>query len=458
MVIDKHVLEFGKVHNKAVVVLEAMAGGNGPYGQSIKLLDSATTRDAFPKEYVSREVVQVRELATKLEQAGEEDAPGIKEALEVARDSVLKKHDPFTLLAKARAIAMNIEDDVQRLSRIHQINSLENVAHLLVGELYAFSEAPEHQAPNPTYHASLRAVTGFDSMEMKTRSELDLLREDVKDILTALDYTEGTFAERVAAMRLQHAFVPEEEYAGRFESIGHGLVDHIKELDLSFPEQARMVFKRPDIVTPGVQGECWYGRDGDFTGQAFVVPKESNSAELLNIVTHEIGGHFRLSVLWDQYTRETGDHYGRLHTISSNMGVIQEGIAEHGLLFYPNFVKGYVADPKVLEAEFALYRLNRALLGYQIARHFSKGPVDEQVVIDECTKYGMLETSAKTRAGALQHTGGHRLFFQNHVGPCYDVGLHVVQGNLRGHSQDKVWQAVRQPISIAIMHRALHDL
>lgn len=443
--VDQALCEFGRLHNDLVVVLEALAGGNGPYSNSRVILDCVTTPANLPERYYDQPVVRVRDLATQLETAPADDVASVQEELLAARKAVWTNYGILDLLNRARMRARVINDDVRRISRAHQINSFEVGATYLAAKL-------GFPVQEPTYEECLREITGLpNALSFIPKQEaLDAMRMDIESDLAKLWASKGTFREKIAAFRAQQEAVPPDQYRRRYAELAQMFIDYVKEQDPSIPRHADVKVVSPDAAHPGMVGSFDYGRGGDFQAETFAVPMGDMTLPLLlTVVGHEIGGHFRLGVLWDLYSRETGDPYGQVHTMHTNMTVINEGVAEQGIIFYDDLARKLV-DPVAVAVETKLYILNRATINYQIARKFSDAPMTRQEVIDHCLAHGIQRGYAEIRANGMFNPA-REFFLKAYAGAAYHPGMTVVRQFAEKHGKDRVLTAVREPISIATL-------
>ena len=301
------------------------------------------------------------------------------------------------------------------------------------------------------------AITGFSYPLIPTKAYLNDFRASIDRKLSDLGFGGSSFAERVAAFRASHERVPPEQYSARYGELARLFIDHIKATDASFPREANVKIVPPDAAQPGVGGSFDYGRGGEFQAETFGVPMADTTLPLLAItVGHEIGGHFRLCVLWDMYARENGDPYAEIQTMSSNMTVINEGVAEQGIIFYEDLVRTFM-DPQVVALEAQLYRLNRATLGYQAARKFSDTPMSNDEQIDHCIAFGLLRGTAehRTKGFFVPRADFH---LPTYGGAAYHPGMSVVWEMAERYGKEKILAAVREPISLATLEMKLQRM
>ncbi len=447
---DPALVEFGHRHKDLVVLLEALAGGDGPYGDSRVIFDCVTTPAKLPQEYLSIPVTRVRVLARALAKAPPYEKAVIQEGLEAARRIVWETYALPNLLADARRSAQRIEDNVRRISRVHQIDSLEADAMILASQL-------GFPVRRPSYGETIMAITGFSYPLIPTEAYLNDFRASIDRKLSDLGFGGNSFAERVAAFRTSHERVPPEQYPARYGELARLFIDYIKASDASFPREANVKIVPPDAAQPGTGGSFDYGRGGEFQAETFGVPMADMTLPLLAItVGHEIGGHFRLCVMWDVYARETGDSYAEIQTMHSNMTVINEGVAEQGIIFYEDLVRTFM-DPQVVALEAQLYRLNRATLGYQAARKFSDTPMSREEQLDHCIAFGLLRGSAEHRTkGFFSPRADFHL--PTYSGAAYHPGMSVVWDMAGRFGKERILEAVREPISLATLEMKLQAM
>lgn len=448
---EKAVVEFGHRHNELIGLLEAFAGGNGPYGDTKVFFDAATTPNALPDSYQQPKVRRVRDLVHELERETDGNTAGeIDQELKDLRLEIFTATDVPALLVEARTAARNITDDVQRLSRVQQIDGLEAAAALLRAQLSPSSV-------KPTYNAMLTAITGFPQAEIPSQHDLLQLRDSLDQRLLCLGFEQGDFVARMAAFRNQQQHISPADFVGAYDRVAQEFIASIKDTVPGFPATAAV--KIVDLHdSPGVAGSFDYGRGGEFQGTSSVrVLSESCWTYLLTVVGHEIGGHFRLSVQWDLYSRETGDPYGSVQTTCSNMTVVNEGVAEQGALFYHDLVTRHV-PAEVMAVETEAYYLNRVLLAYQTARQCSDTPLSEKKLVEQCVQYGLARAVAENRARGLTAEGDAReVHAMTYIGPAYFPGMKTVQDMIGRFGKAAILEVVRAPLSIAVLGQALES-
>lgn len=452
-------VRFGHAHNDLVALLEGLAGGNGPYGGSRVIFDAVTVPEHLPHLYAdSAYVTEVRERATAAEKAKDDDEKKeAKEAGIAARKDVWCHHQwkISDLFTQARDAARAMDNDADRITRLNQINSLEICTAILASDL-------GFDVPRPTYRAALTGITGLEHAVIPTEQDLDRMRGELAHKLDRAGHQMGNFAEQVALWRSRQEIVPEIDFVRRYEELAQGFIGYIKEIDPRFPKEANVKVVPPDPSIPGKAGAFDYGRGGNFQGETYTIPRAGVTVPLLLIlVAHEIGGHFRLNVLWDQYARETGDPFGNVRTMCAAETVVQEGISEQGILFYDKFIQTeLVTDPKVIELEMDLHLLNRATLAYQGARKYSDQPMTPDEIREHSIAYGVLPSHAEGRAqGFVQRPD---FLNMTYLGPAYYPGMLTVRQLMPAQGPDyealrkqQILEAVRRPLTLPALSFAL---
>ncbi len=447
------ILNFGDARAELILVLEIIAGGLGPYDDPRIIFDCVSAVQHLPRTYTNADLDRVRSQLKELHAIT--DQSEIQKQSDVVRNSqvaIWQRYNPLKKIKELQEKALWIREPIVRQTRVDEARSLELFARVYGAKLGI------EGVTAPSYGECVLGVTGLSVDPTPTILEMDSMRADIMNQLNGLGFTNGTFSERVAEMRTKMETVQgKEAYFSGYQEIGNALIAYIKEIDPHFPKEAHVKFVDSSKASEGTGGSFDYGRgNGAFQAQSFIVPHDNGTiADLLITTAHEIGGHFRLTVLWDQYARETGDAMGHIGTMETNQCCTQEGMADQGISFYHEFAGRYI-DPKIVDVELSLYLLNRALLGHQVAAHFDEKPQSSDEIIAQGISYGMLPDSIAQRARGI--TSGRRdEFMKLYGGPAYHPGLQRVSKLAAEYGGDAVWRAVREPMSLTALELFMHQ-
>ena len=444
---EQKILDFGNQRGELIPVLEIIAGGLGPYEDPRVIFDAVSTVQRLPRTYTDADIDRVRSLLKELH-ASENQVTSqvLTDRIRDLQFAVWNRYNPLLQIGALQQTALEIQDPITKQTRVDEARSLELFARVYGAKLGVSGIVA------PSYQECVLGVPGLSIDPTPSIKEMDALRADIMDQLMDLGYTRGSFAQRVAKMRTKMETVEgKEAYFARYQEIGEALIAHIKQIDPSFPREANVEFVDSSKASLGTGGSFDYGRGNSaFQAQSFIVAHEQGTiADLLITTAHEIGGHFRLTVLWNQYANETNDTMGDIGTMETNQCCTQEGMADQGISFYRGFAARYV-DPTLVDVELSLYLLNRALLGHQVAAHFSEKPQTNEEIIEQGIQYGMLPEAIANRASGIV-SGRRNEFLKLYGGPAYHPGLQRVSRLASQYGGDAIWQAVREPISLTAL-------
>ncbi|MBI2572561.1 hypothetical protein HYV86_01765 [Candidatus Woesearchaeota archaeon] len=446
------VYDFGQRRADLIPVLEIVAGGLGPYKDPRVIFDCASSHNHLPKTYTNADIDRARSRLISLRDEKDTSASAAL-TLEVQdlQRAVWERYHPLERIAELQEMSARITDDALRLTRVDEARSLELFAKVYGAKL---------GIPNitsPSYQECVLGVTGLSQDPTPSITEMDQMRDRIEARLNNLGYHSGTFSQKVAAFRNQiEPLNGAQAYLTKYREVAAALIEHIKNIDPHFPREADVKIVTPEAANEGTGGSFDYGRgNGAFQAESFIVPHEHGTlVDLLITTAHEIGGHFRLMVLWNQYANRTNDHLGHIGAMRTNQTCTQEGMADQGISFYREFASEFV-DSRLIDIELDLYLLNRATLGYQIAKHFSSQPQTQEEIITQGIEYGMLIDAITNRSRGIV-SGRRDESLKLYGGPAYHPGLQRVSKLAARHGADKVWQAARQPLSLGALEHILN--
>lgn len=425
MKIEDKVIEFGKEHLENVIMLDAIAGGSGFYGHPVTRC--VADDFAFGEDYLlSNSEMYTDPKTQEIREKAEEDVMDLRKEFAI-------KSNPLNKVQKLISLAKSIKNPYQRRVRLDQAKSLVVLADVLLTDVGLKEDTLN-------YIDSLIKITGVRPALIPDE---ELLHEHKRKILELMGYSKDTpLNEAASEWRNKIGLLDKESMGAAYKNSSLLMLDILKKNKL-IPSDAQL--KVEILKEARFQGFFAYGnKNGDIHGETCTVESDTNCIfDIINIASHEIGGHYLLCVLFHEYGLETGDLYGMTGVMACNQAVIHEGYADCAIDIFESDLKSSVADlgfglermnPKEVQKNFkignALDVLATVSLGLVIAKFFHYKNIDKKGIEREFIEFGIDPHRAKTRAKTI--TKGNRRFHSYcYAGPGYYPGMAVVEKILK---------------------------
>jgi len=453
---EKAVLKFGQKYLNLACILEGIAGGDGPYGDQKIFFDSwARKKIELPGFYSDGIPSIIRRYAKEIGNTEDEDA---KERSRICLEMFRKAFLTFAIglrnvrsqLRELDVIAYRIKDPVRSQTRIDQVRGMNIFLDVLYSDLY----------PNkgcPVYQEIVEYMTGVSPAMIPSREEIDMKRYGISELLSRKGYGSSEFMSQIAAWRNDLRLLRKEEMLDMYRQGVEKLVDSIK-ISSGFPADAKVKVVEPSKTGSDRfrSGSFDYGRGGPYRAESRIIPDDTSTlVDVATTVAHEIGGHYMLSVLWDKYHRQTGDLFGAIGTMCSNIAITQEGIASHGTRFYEKELANIYGDNIMKDIGIAqeLEELAMMMLPFEIARKENEQTTPEKMV-EEFIEYGVSEGRAERRTVGI-FDPFRRPRTLAYTGSAYMQGSQYIGRLIERYGAKRVLEACVEPISLLALSKSL---
>ena len=433
---DKLVHRFGLAHLEDVIMLDAISGGSGFYGDPItrQLADSFGFGEKYLIDnsdmYTDPRTAEIRNLSEK----GEDTTELRREFAEDIRSN--------EKIAVLREIAKDIGSSYQRRVRLDQANSLRVVNGVLLDDLRV-------RTSDISYRDALIGITGVEPALVPG----DFFMQDQKDrTLELMGYPKNTsMREAAIKWRKDMEILNREETGELYKKSCTLMFDILKQKYL--PKDAEL---KVDILEDApFMGFFAYGnRQGDVYGETCMVKSDTKCAfDIINTATHEIGGHYLVTALWHEYARESDDVFGATNTMATNQACVNEGYANCAKdLFDLSYLFENVGfglekmDSEDIRKNLAissnLETLAMMSLGYEAHKLFELGNITPNEMVKEYEEFGVDSDRAELRVKHMCGPDAKKLHSFCYFGPGYFPGMVTVNGVLKYKGRKEALDAI----------------
>jgi len=471
--VDPAILEFGDKYLEIACILESVAGGDGPYGDQKIFFDSwAGEEKALPEIYHRSISGTIRELAKKSGEARDE-ASRLKYIglLNLRRrefagmvENVMAREGVFSLIRDLEDIALKIEDPIKQQTRIDQVNGLNALTLVLYHDI-GFS------GYCPTFPQIVETMTGISPPMIPTREEIDKKRDEISSLLFKRRYephfgrqytAEEGFMDQLSAWRKDLGLLSKEQMLGAYQKGVIKLIKAIKGKTTGFPEEAEVKVVTPSMTGTDrfIGGSFDYGRGGPYKAESRIVPDDTSTLiDVATTIAHEIGSHYRLSVLWDQYQRLCGgDKFAATGTMCSNIAITHEGLTSQGTKIYEKELVEIYGDKIMQDVVIAqkLEELAVAMLPFEINRKYHLQDITPGKMIAEFIAYGVTEGRSRRRTAGIFEPS-RRPVTLTYSGVAYGQGSEFMGHLIDRYGPKIVLEGCTEPISLAALSKSLEN-